>query len=61
MLFDFIHRLKADPNQLIIKGDGAQSKLYVHVQDVLRWLAWDSTGDSFNFLNVATDDATTGE
>jgi len=61
VLFDFIRRLKADPSKLFIKGDGAQSKPYVHVQDVLNavWLAWQKTGDCFNFFNVATDDATT--
>ena len=61
VLFDFIRRLRADPTHLSIKGDGEQSKPYVHVDDVLNavWLAWKSTSERFNYFNVATDDATT--
>ena len=61
VLFDFVRKLRADPNQLSIKGDGEQSKPYVHVDDVLNavWLAWKSTTERFNYFNVATDDATT--
>ena len=61
VLFDFVRRLKADPSHLSIKGDGEQSKPYVHVDDVLNavWLAWQNTTERFNYFNVATDDATT--
>ncbi len=61
VLFDFVRRLKADPAHLSIKGDGEQSKPYVHVEDVLNavWLAWQNTSERFNYFNVATDDATT--
>lgn len=61
VLFDFIRRLKATPDRLEIKGDGEQSKPYVHVEDVLNavWLAWRSGTERFNYFNVATDDATT--
>ena len=59
VLFDFIRRLRANPGQLAIKGDGQQSKPYVHVNDVLNavWLAWQKSGEPFNYFNVATDDA----
>ena len=33
--FDFIRRLRQDPTQLRILGDGRQSKSYVHVSDVV--------------------------
>ncbi len=61
VLFDFIKRLKADPDRLSIKGNGEQSKPYVHVADVLDavWLAWQKTDERFNYFNVATDDSTT--
>ena len=61
VLFDFVRRLRADPSHLSIKGDGEQSKPYVHVDDVLNavWLAWKNTSEHFNYFNVATDDATT--
>ena len=33
--FDFVRRLKKDPTQLRILGDGTQSKSYIHIDDVL--------------------------
>ena len=61
LMFDFIRRLRATPDHLAIKGDGEQSKPYVHVSDVLNavWLAWLNAGERFNYFNVATDDAAT--
>jgi UDP-glucose 4-epimerase len=61
VLFDFIRRLKADSGRLSIKGNGEQSKPYIHVDDVLNavWLAWKKSGERFNYFNVATDDAVT--
>jgi len=35
VVFDFVRRLKKDPTQLRILGDGKQSKAYLHVDDVL--------------------------
>ena len=61
VLFDFVRRLKSNPDRLSIKGNGEQSKPYVHVEDVINavWLAWQKTNERFNYFNVATDDATT--
>jgi len=60
VLFDFLRNLRANPDHLSIKGDGEQSKPYIHVEDALNavWLAWRSSGDPFNCFNVATDDVT---
>lgn len=33
--YDFVRRLRADPTQLRILGNGRQSKSYVHVEDVV--------------------------
>ncbi len=33
--YDFIRRLREDPSELTILGDGSQSKSYVHVDDVV--------------------------
>ena len=33
--FDFLRRLRENPRQLRILGDGTQSKSYIHVQDVV--------------------------
>ena len=61
VMFDFIRRLRTEPDHLPIKGDGEQSKPYVHVDDILNavWLAWLNARDPFNYFNVATDDTTT--
>lgn len=60
VLFDFIRKLRTNPGCLEIKGNGEQSKPYVHVDDVLNavWLAWRNASEKFNYFNVATDDAT---
>ena len=56
--FDFVRRLLADPRTLRILGDGAQSKSYIHVEDVIAavLLAHHKAPDRFNIFNVATDD-----
>jgi UDP-glucose 4-epimerase len=35
VVFDFIRKLQKDPAQLVILGDGKQSKAYLHVDDVI--------------------------
>jgi UDP-glucose 4-epimerase len=35
VVFDFIRKLQKDPSQLVILGDGKQSKAYLHVDDVI--------------------------
>jgi UDP-glucose 4-epimerase len=35
VVFDFVRRLKKDPTELRILGDGKQSKAYLHVEDVM--------------------------
>lgn len=56
--YDFVRRLKADPTQLRILGDGQQSKSYIHVDDVLNAIfrAGLETAPRFDIFNVATDD-----
>jgi UDP-glucose 4-epimerase len=59
--YDFIRRLLADPSQLLILGDGSQSKSYIHVRDVvaaMRWVARDGWR-GFDYFNVATEDYVT--
>jgi UDP-glucose 4-epimerase len=56
--YDFIRRLKADPGQLRILGDGSQKKSYIHVDDVLaaiRLADGRATGN-YDVFNVATED-----
>jgi len=56
--YDFTRRLLKDPTQLLILGDGSQSKSYIHVTDVISavLLADEKEKKLFNVYNVATED-----
>jgi UDP-glucose 4-epimerase len=56
--FDFIRRLRSQPDQLRILGDGQQSKSYIHVEDVMEAVlaAHQKTARNFQVYNVATGD-----
>jgi UDP-glucose 4-epimerase len=56
--FDFVRRLRKDPTQLRILGDGSQSKSYVLVTDVVAavLLAYEKEAAPFRVFNVATGD-----
>ena len=56
--YDFIRQLLRDPARLEIKGDGLQSKSYVHVDDVVdaMLLVLDRGWSGFDVFNVATED-----
>jgi UDP-glucose 4-epimerase len=55
---DFIRKLLHDPTRLAILGDGAQSKSYVHVEDVVSAMvcAHERAQAGFAVFNVATGD-----
>jgi UDP-glucose 4-epimerase len=56
--FDFLQQLLKSPSQLKILGDGAQSKSYIHVSDVVNavLLAAESSAGRYAAYNVATGD-----
>ena len=56
--FDFVRRLKADPLELRILGNGQQSKSYIHVYDVVAAVLCANTVEPsvFRTFNVATGD-----
>jgi UDP-glucose 4-epimerase len=59
--FDFVRRLRDDPTQLSVLGDGTQSKSYVPVSDVVAAVltalrAGRAGGEPFQSFNVATGD-----
>ena len=56
--FDFIRRLRQQPDRLRILGDGRQSKSYIHVEDVIEAVltAYEKTAKCFEVYNVATGD-----
>jgi len=59
--FDFLRSLTAKPKRLRIRGDGNQSKPYIHVTDVVdaTLCAAKKASAPFSVFNVATDDAVT--
>ncbi len=60
--FDFIRRLRAQPDRLRVLGDGRQSKSYIHVEDVVEAVLMAHrasqrlAGAFFEVYNVATGD-----
>jgi UDP-glucose 4-epimerase len=58
VIFDFIHKLKADPSRLEVLGNGLQEKSYMEVGDcvdgILHVMA--NTNDSVNLFNLGSHD-----
>jgi UDP-glucose 4-epimerase len=56
--YDFINKLRKNPKELAILGDGTQSKSYIHVSDVIDAMlfVYKKSTDRINVFNVATDD-----
>lgn len=40
VIFDFINKLRADPRELLIRGDGRQEKNYFLVEECIDGMAW---------------------
>ncbi len=56
--YDFIRRLRKDPAELLVLGNGTQSKSYIHVADVVNAMlfALRNSNGMVNIFNVATGD-----
>jgi len=56
--FDFIRRLREQPSELRILGDGTQSKSYVHVDDIVTGIQFFVQRDRepYSYYNLASDD-----
>jgi UDP-glucose 4-epimerase len=54
VLYDFIHKLKDNPKELIILGDGNQNKNYLTVDDCIDGMifAFSHASDQFNIFNL---------
>lgn len=54
VVYDFVNKLRADPGNLEILGDGKQNKSYLHVADGIRgiFLAMDRMKSRKNVLNL---------
>ena len=58
--YDFVHKLKDDPGELEILGNGKQRKSYIHVEDTVKGMikAWKSGKTVFNIGNEDAIDVT---
>ena len=60
VIFDFINKLRANPNKLEILGDGKQKKSYVHVKDCVEAmvLGYQRTEEDLGIYNIGTEQST---
>lgn len=58
VIFDFIHKLKADPSRLEVLGNGRQEKSYLEVMDCARAMIHltETTDEAINCFNLGTRD-----
>lgn len=59
VFFDFINRLKQNPKELIVLGDGTQSKPYMHVSDLVSGiLSLCFVNHGVNVFNIGVETST---
>jgi UDP-glucose 4-epimerase len=58
VIYDFIQKLKANPNELEILGDGTQTKSYLHVSDCIEamLLGLEKADSRVEVFNVGSED-----
>jgi UDP-glucose 4-epimerase len=58
VVWDFVNKLRRNPSELEILGDGKQVRSYVHVSDAVEAtiIAWEKGGQGFEVYNVASED-----
>lgn len=58
VIFDFVNKLKANPNRLDILGDGNQKKSYLHVEDGVQGIfrACDNLWELKNVINLGHEE-----
>ena len=61
VIVDFIDKLRKNPNELEILGDGRQQKPYLHVSDVVDGIlhGYQNSHDQINLFNLGCDSNTT--
>jgi UDP-glucose 4-epimerase len=54
VIYDFINKLKINPSELIVLGDGKQEKSYLYVKDLIDAIqyAWKSKNDKVDIFNI---------
>jgi len=60
VVWDFIHKLRKDPKELEILGDGKQSKEYLHVKDCVNgiMMGYRGTSSKVNIFNLGMKEQT---
>jgi len=60
-IYDFCHKLKLNPAELEVLGDGTQQKPYFHVADLIEAMLFitDNGPDKLNCYNIGTSDSVT--
>ncbi|MBO6087234.1 NAD-dependent epimerase/dehydratase family protein [bacterium] len=60
-IYDFINKLKKNPNELEVLGNGKQCKPYLYVKDLVDaiLLVWKNTNEQINFFNLGVESRTT--
>jgi UDP-glucose 4-epimerase len=60
-IYDFVHKLKKNPTELEVLGDGTQEKPYFHVADLIEAMLFitDNAKEKLNFFNIGTSDTIT--
>jgi UDP-glucose 4-epimerase len=60
VIHDFVLRLRENPRELVVLGDGTQSKPYVYVEDCIEGMEFGSrtAQGAVNYYNLAVDDQT---
>lgn len=58
IIFDLLNRLKSDPPELEVFGDGTQQKPYLHVSELVEamLIIHDRTRDPLNYFMIGPDD-----
>lgn len=60
VIFDFINKLKKNPQELEVLGDGEQIKPYLYVKDLIGAIlfVFENTNDKLNFYNIGVETRT---
>ncbi len=59
VIYDFVHKLMADPDELEVLGDGSQSKSYLYVDDcVSGFISGVQSSETVSIYNIGSEDRT---
>lgn len=60
VVYDFVHRLQQNPNELTILGNGSQRKPYLHVQECVDGIlfGYEHAGEKVNLFNIGVESST---